>query len=306
MSNTTKIQWCDSTCNPTMGCDGCELWTRQVKKCYAGTLHVRFGGSSKGYAPSFKEVTTFPGRMEVASRWSNLQGSKRPEKPWLNGMPRLIFVSDMSDSLSSTVTFEYLMDEVVANVLSPLGNRHHWLWLTKRPDRMANFSKWLSENGLEWPKNLWAGTSVTSQKTTSRIQHLLKVGDASTARFLSVEPQHENIDLSKWLPKLDWIIQGGESGHGAVPFDIEWARSLSKQCRLHGVPYFLKQLGANVQSNGEEIKFLDGHAGDWTEWPTDLLHREMPLLQTKKNPRKIKKNVTYVGLSIKKKSQKAA
>jgi protein gp37 len=26
MSVTTKIQWCDSTCNPTMGCEGCELW----------------------------------------------------------------------------------------------------------------------------------------------------------------------------------------------------------------------------------------------------------------------------------------
>ena len=26
MSIKTKIQWCDSTVNPTMGCDGCELW----------------------------------------------------------------------------------------------------------------------------------------------------------------------------------------------------------------------------------------------------------------------------------------
>ena len=23
---STKIQWCDSTVNPVMGCDGCELW----------------------------------------------------------------------------------------------------------------------------------------------------------------------------------------------------------------------------------------------------------------------------------------
>ena len=28
MSKTTKIQWCDSTVNPTMGCDGCELWNK--------------------------------------------------------------------------------------------------------------------------------------------------------------------------------------------------------------------------------------------------------------------------------------
>ena len=23
---STKIQWCDSTVNPVMGCNGCELW----------------------------------------------------------------------------------------------------------------------------------------------------------------------------------------------------------------------------------------------------------------------------------------
>src|SRR4051794_31894480 len=54
MSVATKIQWCDSTCNPTMGCDGCELWNPKVKKCYAGNLHVRFGGSTKGYSPTFE------------------------------------------------------------------------------------------------------------------------------------------------------------------------------------------------------------------------------------------------------------
>jgi hypothetical protein len=26
MSQKTKIQWCDSTINPTMGCSGCELF----------------------------------------------------------------------------------------------------------------------------------------------------------------------------------------------------------------------------------------------------------------------------------------
>ena len=39
MSIMTKIQWCDSTVNPTMGCDGCEIWGSQRKSCYAGTLH---------------------------------------------------------------------------------------------------------------------------------------------------------------------------------------------------------------------------------------------------------------------------
>src|SRR5919205_275079 len=69
MSVTTKIQWCDSTCNPTMGCEGCELWNPRagVRKCYAGVLHVRFGGVTKGYSPTFEELTYWPGRMVEAA-----------------------------------------------------------------------------------------------------------------------------------------------------------------------------------------------------------------------------------------------
>src|SRR3712207_7534850 len=43
---------------------------------------------------------SFPGRMAEAALWSDLTGTDRPDKPWLNGMPRLIFISDMGDALS--------------------------------------------------------------------------------------------------------------------------------------------------------------------------------------------------------------
>lgn len=280
MSIRTKIQWCDSTCNPTMGCDGCELWDKSTKKCYAGILHQRFGGASPGYAPSFEEVTLFPGRMEQATKWSDLSNTKRCDKPWLNGMPRLIFVSDMSDALSKAITFDYLQKEVIATVTSDLGRRHQWLWLTKRPARMAKFSQWLAKKGQAWPRNLWAGTSVTSRRMTSRIQPLLDIGDAQTIHFLSVEPQYEEVNLQKWLPKLRWVIQGGESGHGASAFDVLWAKSLIDQCREHGVPYFLKQLGANVVRKTQRLRFDDGHAGDWSEWDTKLQVRQMPAIRS--------------------------
>src|SRR3954451_23834887 len=101
MSVKTKIQWCDSTVNPTMGCDGCEIWGVQRKTCYAGTLHQRFGGVTPGYAPRFEDVTLFPGRMEAAASWPSLVGKSRAGKAWLDGSPRIIFVSDMSDALSA-------------------------------------------------------------------------------------------------------------------------------------------------------------------------------------------------------------
>jgi protein gp37 len=280
MSMKTKIQWCDSTVNPTMGCDGCELCNGGRKTCYAGMLHLRYGKNNPGFASTFEDVTQYPGRMEKAARWSDLTDTDRPDKPWMNGLPRLIFVSDMSDSLSKSVPFEFLHDEIIANVTSEHGRRHRWLWLTKRPERMAKFSAWIEERDVAWPDNLWAGTSITSQATTSRIKSLLKVGDNSTIRFLSVEPQVESIALSKWLPKLDWIIQGGESGGKARPFEIRWATDLIGECKKHDVPYFLKQLGAVVHRDGERVVFKDSHANEWKEWTRKLRVREFPAQAT--------------------------
>jgi protein gp37 len=278
MSITTKIQWCDSTCNPTMGCEGCELWNPKTgeRSCYAGLLHVRYGGSTKGYSPIFETLTYWPGRMSEAARWANLTGTVRADKPWLDGLPRLIFVSDMSDALSAVVPFDFLEDEIIRTVNSADGQRHQWLWLTKRPDRMAQFSAMLKEKGVCWPKNLWAGTSITMQGTVSRVKHLLRVGDASTVRFLSVEPQRADISIDDWLPQLDWVIQGGESGRSARPFHLEWARALIERCKEARVAYFLKQLGSSVFSGGQRLRFRDGHAGDWSEWPEELRIREMP------------------------------
>jgi protein gp37 len=45
------------------------------------------------------------------------------------------------------------------------------------------------------------------------------------------------------LRGLDWVIVGGESGHGARPMHPAWARSLRDQCTEAGVPLFFKQWG---------------------------------------------------------------
>jgi protein gp37 len=218
--------------------------------------------------------------MAEAAGWSDLTGTKRKDKPWLDGLPRLIFVSDMSDALSAAVPFEFLEEQVVRTVTSPRGQRHRWLWLTKRPERMAEFAGALAAKGVGWPPNLWAGTSITTQATTSRIKHLLRVGDGSTVRFLSVEPQLGPVDLSRWLPDLGWVIQGGESGRGARPFQLAWATAMARRCREAGVPYFLKQLGSAVFSGDMGLVFDDGHAGDWAEWPDEVRVRQMPLPDT--------------------------
>lgn len=292
MSKTTAIQWCDATINPVMGCAGCELWSAERRTCYAGQLH-RLRSRHKGFAPNFLTPKLFPGRTAQAAGWGDLTGTDRPDKPWLDGLPRLIFVSDMGDALSEkdaidgedgpvpggAVPLEYLKAEVIDAAGSDRGRRHQWLWLTKRPRRMAAFGQWLAErHGVEWPPNVWAGTSVTGRATLGRVAHLDRVGDDRTTRFLSVEPLWEQVSLAGRLDGIRWVIVGGESRQGspAREFRCDWARRLRDECRNAGVAFFVKQLGSNVTSNGTLLRLTDGHGGDWSEWPADLRLRQMP------------------------------
>jgi protein gp37 len=232
--------------------------------------------------------------MAKAARASDLRGRRRDEdKAWLNGLPRLWFVSDMGDALSKTIDFPYLRAEIVDVVREPAGRRHRWMWLTKQPKRMLEFASWLREKGADWPSNLWPGTSITEPRSVDRIDYLRQIGDDHAVRFLSVEPQHKSVSLESKLTGISLVIQGGESGptkasaksslevfnqRRARPFDLAWARSLRDECRHASVAFFLKQLGSAPVENGKPLKLRDGHGGDWDEWPEDLRIREMPIL----------------------------
>jgi protein gp37 len=279
MAERTDIQWCDSTVNPTSGCDGCELWLRgKIEACYAGQIHERFRGS-KAYPGPFEQVDLHPGRMAQAARLSDLTGKvhltgkTQPHKPWLDGLPRIIFVGDMSDALSRDVHFEYLRDEVLGAIASTAGSRHLWMLLTKQPRRLVEFARWFIGGGGIWPENLISGASVTTQARTSRVAALLKVPGR---RFISAEPLWEAVNLGD-LSSIDLVIAGGQAHGGAKPCQVEWLRDLRDRCREAGVPFFLKQLGANVHEDGRRLRLRDSdHGGDWSEWPEDLRVREFP------------------------------
>ena len=45
------------------------------------------------------------------------------------------------------------------------------------------------------------------------------------------------------VPRLNWVVVGGESGRDARPMHPDWARSVRDQCQAAGVPHFFKQWG---------------------------------------------------------------
>lgn len=135
-------------------------------------------------------------------------------------------------------------------------------------------------------KRVWLGTSVEDQATADeRIPLLLQTPAA--VRFVSLEPQLEHVDLFAWVTGhkgfgLDWVIVGGESGPGARPFDVAWARSVVNQCKAAKVPAFVKQLGSrwargqNIGRDASLQKLRNSKGGDPSEWEKDLRVREFP------------------------------
>ena len=83
-------------------------------------------------------------------------------------------------------------------------------------------------------------------------------------------------------PPINQIIVGGESGPGARPFDVAWARQTIEQCKAAAVACFVKQFGARPHYPARpdcapvEMALFDRKGGDMAEWPSELRVREFP------------------------------
>jgi protein gp37 len=289
MGEVTGIAWTDHTLNAWIGCAkvsaGC-------KNCYA-----------EQSPPTRKE------RHRGLELWG-ADAARKETKDWLKnvrkwyraavkaGQVRRVFAQSLADTFEDRPDLVDVRARLFAAMMEcePLIGAPplHFQVLTKRPENIARMvpPSWLKS----WPAHVWIGCTVEDQENADRrIPHLLRVPAA--VRFLSVEPQIGPVDLRVALhqgePRISWVIQGGESGPKARPFDLAWARSLRDQCRAAGVAYFLKQLGAHPAIGiGERGKYTtdpsgltlqggdathacvvglrDSHGGDENEWPADL------------------------------------
>jgi protein gp37 len=227
---------------------GCLKVSEECKNCYAEGIAHHYGHEVWG--PSANTPRRFFGNhhWDEPLTW-NRQAEKQEYR-------RNVFCASMSD-----VYEEHPMVNDARTRLWSLIEQTpwlNWLLLTKRPENIMKLSPW----GQNWPDNVWVGTSVGLQeRAIERIPHLLKV--PAVVRFLSCEPLLGPLDITPWLSQLQWIICGGESGTGARPMDLSWARSLRDQCQKAHVPYFFKQIGGRYHDSGGRV--LD--ARTWDEMP---------------------------------------
>lgn len=258
MGIKTNIPYCDSSANPMMGCDGCELWNKKtgVNHCYSGVLTSRYGGR-KGWPVDFGTPVLFEERIEKALKWSNLAGTKRDNSPWMDNYPRIIFWNDMGDPFTESLPLDWMRPHIDKMAAAP----HIHLLLTKRPSRMAAFFK---DVGYV-PENFWLGTSVTSNNTLTRVAQLTALRHMAIVLWVSAEPLLERIKPSalSLLRDIDWLVVGGESGTGKRPFSTDWARELVAHAGKHDVAFFMKQI--------DQVQQI----------PSDLMIRQMPLDEEK-------------------------
>lgn len=239
--NETKIRWTDLSWNVWSGCTqvspGCA-------HCYAKTLAERFGGKA------------FPKGFDLTYRWHRLDAPLRLQKP------HRIFVNSMSDMFFEEVpdTNIHRVFEVM-NLCHELNKGHQFQVLTKRSKRMKELAP-----HLQWTPNIWMGVSVENRRWTCRLDDLMKV--PAKVRFVSAEPLLGSLgDLSPWLPHLQWMIVGGESGYHMNHclkrwMDMDWAREIRNQCLQFQVPFFFKQSSGTRTEMGT---LLDGRK--WEQYP---------------------------------------
>ena len=237
----SQIEWTEETWNPATGCtkvsEGC-------KNCYAERIAKRLHGYNQPKYKNKFEYTEHPDTLELPTTWKK---------------PRRIFVNSMSDLFHEDATQGFL--DSVFHTMLHLAPQHTYQILTKREDRLANFSREFSnEHGGPIPSHIWVGVSVENAQTTHRICDLQNT--QAVKKFVSFEPLLGDVGIVD-LQGIDWAIIGGESGPNARPIKKEWIHNIINHCRFYKTAVFFKQWGGRFpKDNG---RTLDGKTYD--EYP---------------------------------------
>lgn len=265
----SKIEWCDETINPIVGCTKV---SPACDNCYAEGMAKRLQAmGTRGYDGVVTDKGKWSGKLNFV--WSEL------EKPMKWKKPKRIFVGSMADLFHENVSDEWI-DEIMVRV--QFEKQHTFIFLTKRIERMKEYFSSREFRGQNCKdgvvQNLWIGTTVENQEQANKRIPILLDTPASK-RFVSIEPMLSEIKLTMLgypefeydslfggymsVPKedtyeyraqkrgkdvsLDWVIVGGESGHKARITNPAWVLSLKQQCEDAKVPFFFKQWGEFIE-----------------------------------------------------------
>ncbi len=218
----TKIQWADKVWNPVTGCTkvsaGCQ-------NCYAESIAFRLQrmGVDK-YKNGFTAIE-HPGALNEPLKWKK---------------PCTVFVPSMGDMFH-----EHISQDFKARIWDTMFDcpQHTFIILTKRPEIVPVFEHYMQSYHRDvWYDNIILGVSVEDQKTADeRIPILLDI--PAKTRIVSFEPALSHINIEPYLPYLNQIIVGGESGKKARPMYPGIPLIMRNQCIDSNTAFYFKQWG---------------------------------------------------------------
>lgn len=218
MAEQTAISWADATFNPWIGCTrvspGCD-------HCYAARDNERRKWV-KGWGAGIPRRRTKTWGDPL--RW-NRQAAATGRRP-------RVFCASLADVFDNEVDQAWRVDLWALLRATP---NLRWMLLTKR---IGNAARMLPP---DWPfPHVGLMATLENQEVWDR-DYCKLAGTPAAWHGVSAEPLIGQIDIGAARP--DWLITGGESGHGYRFTDPAWVRSLRDQCARNGVAFHHKQWG---------------------------------------------------------------
>ncbi|MBP8293932.1 MAG: phage Gp37/Gp68 family protein [Caldilineaceae bacterium] len=279
MGENSKIEWCDHTFNPWIGCvkvsPGCQ-------HCYAEAFARRYNKAEWG--PTAPRVRTSDANWHKPVAWN--RKAKR------EGRRYRVFCASLADVFEDHAQVNRWRISLLELIEATDGL--DWLLLTKRPENVKPLIEQTAgrsaENFFERNPHVWIGASMEDeQQADKRARALLEI--PARVRFASLEPLLGPVNLlpyviprfnqdsplyEPWRNGIEWVIVGGESGPHARPMRPEWVRDLRDQCVRFGVAFLFKQWGEWGPTDSGMIKqgkttagrVLDGRT--WDERPEEV------------------------------------
>jgi protein gp37 len=223
MGANSRIEWCDHTFNPWLGCTKV---APPCDHCYAESWAKRSGLVQWG--PHAQRRRTSPAKWREPIKW-NAQAQAA-------GWRARVFCASLADWLDNQVPDAWRND--LADLIRETPSLD-WLLLTKR---VGNFERHAPWDIIDVPDTVWIGITCGDQKEFDRDWPLLACIDAPV-RFISYEPALGPLRIAAADCVPDWVIAGGESGHHARPANPQWFRDLRDDCATLHIAFHFKQWG---------------------------------------------------------------
>jgi len=224
----TGISWAHLTFNPWIGC---QKVSPACDHCYAEDLATTRLGVAWG--PGAERRRTAPGNWNKPGRWNRLAEECDQRLT--------VFCASLADVLDNAVDDQWRRDKAAQIIATPWLD---WMLLTKRIGNARKMLSAMFPDGV--PPNVALGVTIANQEEAERdLPRALavKAGLGIRRLFVSAEPLLGPLALERWLPHIDLLIIGGESGKDARITQLDWVRSLRDQAKAAGTPFHFKQWG---------------------------------------------------------------